>query len=332
MERLEVQTRIELKNVLFATDFSSAAGVAIPYAAALVKRYGAKLHILHVRPAVVNPMAPPATWPALEKAATMEADQQRRELRTRFAGIEPEILIKEGDLWSNLAAEIEQRNIDLVVIGTRGRSGIRKLLLGSSAEEIFRRVSCPVLTVGPHIQAKQIPSAEFTHILFATDFGPESTAAAPYAVSLAKECDAYLTLLHVIAEPKVGDLVDSSEVRASSERLLRNLIPADEPWCTPAYVVETGIVAEKILDIASRRGADLIVLGVRQPHGIPGAATHLAITTAHKVVAQANCPVLTVRAHRTATLGYNGTMLAKGRAFLEHREPFDCRTRRSPVS
>jgi nucleotide-binding universal stress UspA family protein len=296
MQKLEVHTRIQFKNILFATDFSSAANVAIPYAAAMVKSYGAKLHILHVRPPVVNPMTPPATWPPLEEAAKAEANQQTRELLTRFAGIQPEILIKEGDLWSNVAAEIEQHNIDLIVIGTRGRSGIPKLLLGSAAEEVFRRASCPVLTIGPNIQLKQIRSAEFTHILFPTDFSPESTAAAPYAISLAKEHSAYLSLLHVIAESKVRNLLDSSDVIASSERLLRNLISEEDEFsCVSKYVVETGIVAEKILEVAARCGADLIVLGVRQPHGIPGAATHLPIATAHKIVSEANCPVLTVR-------------------------------------
>jgi nucleotide-binding universal stress UspA family protein len=296
MERLAVQSRIQLKNILFATDFSSAAGVAIPYAAALVKRYGAKLHILHVRPPIVNPMTPPATWRAAEEAAKIEAEQQTRDLLTQFVGIQPEIEIKEGDLGSNLATEIEQHNIDLVVIGTRGRSGIRKFLLGSSAEEVFRRAPCPVLTIGPHVQLMPGRPEEFTQILFATDFSPEANAAAPYAISLAKECNAYLTFLHVIAEPKVGDLVHSSEVVASSERLLHNLAPVDdEAGCIPDCVVETGTVAEKILDVAARRGADLIVLGVRQPHGFPGAATHLPSATAHKVVSQANCPVLTVR-------------------------------------
>jgi nucleotide-binding universal stress UspA family protein len=295
MERLAVQSRIQLKNILFATDFSSASGAAIPYAAALVKRYGAKLHILHVRPPIVNPMTPPATWRAEEEAAKIEAEQQTRDLLAQFAGIQPEIEIKEGDLGSSLATEIEQHNIDVVVVGTRGRSGIRKFLLGSSAEEVFRRASCPVLTIGPHVQLTPGPE-EFTKILFATDFSPEANAAAPYAISLAKEYNADLTFLHVIAEPKVGDLVEASEVVASSERLLHNLAPVeDEAGCIPECVVEAGIVAEKILDVAARRGADLIVLGVRQPHGFPGAATHLPIATAHKVVSQANCPVLTVR-------------------------------------
>jgi len=79
-------------------------------------------------------------------------------------------------------------------------------------------------------------------------------------------------------------------------RLLHNLVPAEaELWCVPEYVVEHGTAAEKILEVAAREKAELIVLGIRQPSGFPGAATHLPIAITHKVVSQAACPVLTVR-------------------------------------
>jgi nucleotide-binding universal stress UspA family protein len=296
MKTLEAGTRIQIKNILFMTDFSPAASAASPYAAALAKHYGAKLYAFHVRPPVINPMTPPETWKGLEEAARIIADQHRRELLGTFTGLETEVLINEGDLWSNVAAAIEGLSIDLIVMGTRGRSGIGKLLLGSTAEEIFRQAPCPVLTVGPQSPAEARGGGEFTRILFATDFGPESAVAAPYATSLAQECQAYLTLLHVIKEPKAGDLVQPGEVMASSEQLLRNLMPPDaELWCVPQYLVERGKAAEKILEVAARKKCDLIVLGVRQPSGFPGAATHLPIATAHKVVSQAPCPVLSVR-------------------------------------
>lgn len=296
MKTIDVRTRIQLKNILFMTDFSSAADAAAPYAAELAKRYGAKLHALHVRPPVINPMTPPETWKGLEEAAEIVAERRRHELLNTFAGVQTEILINEGDLWSNVAAAIEGCNIDLIVMGTRGRSGIGKLLLGSIAEEIFRQAPCPVLTVGPHAPTEPKRGGEFTRILFATDFTPESVAAASYAISLAQECQAYLTLLHVIAEPKPGDFVGPAELTASSEQLMRNLVPPEaELWCVPRYVVERGKPAEKILEVAASQGADLIVLGVRQPSGVPGAATHLPIATAHKVVSQAPCPVLSVR-------------------------------------
>jgi len=296
MKAMEARTRIQFKNVLFATDFSPAASTAAPFAAELAKRYGAKLYALHVRPPVVNPMTPPGTWRALEKAALDEDMQHAQELLSAFPGLRPEVLIKEGDLWSSLASVLEESDVDLVVIGTRGRSGIAKFLLGSAAEEIFRQAPCPVLTVGPNTAATEKKPGEITRILFATDFSPASNAAAPYALSLAQECQAHLTLLHVIAKPKPGELVQPRDLAQSWSHLLHKLVPDEaDLWCVPEYVVEEGDPAEQIQEVATRTGAELIVLGVHQPTGFPGAATHLPIATAHKVVSHATCPVLTIR-------------------------------------
>ena len=296
MKALDIETRIQLRNVLLATDFSPAADAAIPYAVELVKHYGAKLYAFHARPRVIDSLTPMESWNALEEAAKVQAEQEKGKLLEEFGGMKAEILIEEGDLWSTLMGTIEGNHIDLIVTGTRGRSGIRKFLLGSAAEAIFRQAPCPVLTVGPRSPAKPKHSGEFTSILFATDFNPESLAAAPYALSLSQEYQAHLTLLHVIEEPKAGDLVLPYELVSSSERLLRNIVP-EEPslWCVPEYAVECGSPDVKILEVAKKREADLIVLGVRRPAGIPGAAEHLPIATAHSVVSRAECPVLTVR-------------------------------------
>ncbi len=296
MKTLETGTRIEIKNILFPTDFSPAGDAAIPYATELAKRFGAKICALHIRPPVINPMTYPATWVPLEQAAKEEADAQKKLLQGSFLGIKPEIMIEEGDFWQNLETAVAKHHTDLIVLGTHGRSGAGKLLLGSKAEEIFRRASCAVLTVGPHVQAKSPRGGEFTEILYATDFGPESSAAACYAMSLGQEFQARLTLLHVIPEEKPGDLILPRDQAASSAQRLHKLVPAEaELWCVPHFTVEAGPVAEKILEVAENRKADLIVLGVHRPSGFPGAATHLPIAIAHKVVTQANCPVLTVR-------------------------------------
>lgn len=296
MKALETLAKIEIKSVLFPTDFSPAADAAIPYATEIVRRFGAKLYTLHVRPPVVNPMTEPATWPALERAAKAEADAQTQALRAAFPGIKPEVIIEEGDFWRILESAIEKQEIDLIVLGSRGRSGAAKFLLGSRAEEIFREAPCAVLTVGPHAQGKPPRGGEFKEILFATDFSPASAGAAAYAISLAQEFQARLTLLHVIAADKAGDLVDAAELEGSAGRLLRKSIPAEaELWCDPHFAVEHGPIAKKILEAAQQRKADLIVLGARRPSGFPGVATHLPMAIAHKVLTHAECPVLTVR-------------------------------------
>jgi nucleotide-binding universal stress UspA family protein len=241
-------------------------------------------------------MTEPATWPVLERAAEDETKTEQNTLINSFPHLNPEVLIGEGDLWSTLWSVVEKDKIDLIVLGTRGRSGATKFFMGSTAEKIFRQAPCAVLTVGPYSHQEQPRGGEFTEILYATDFGPESTAAAAYAVSLAQEFQAHLTLLHVIAEEKSGDLVHSAELVGSAGRLLRKLVSVEaELWCEPHFAVERGPIAGKILEVAKQRNADLIVLGVRRPSGFPGAATHLPMATAHKVVTHAACPVLTVR-------------------------------------
>ena len=153
-----------------------------------------------------------------------------------------------------------------------------------------------MLTVGPHASGDPERRLEMKEILFATDFSPESLVAVPYAMSLAQEHQARLTLLHVVGEPKVGELVHAEQYAESIMRQLRKLVPEEaEPWCKPQYRVEHGPEAEKIMEVATALGADLIVLGVRGAAGGMGAATHLVQSIAHRLVIQARCPVLTVR-------------------------------------
>lgn len=296
MKTLDARTRIQLNNILFATDFSPAAAAALPYAAEIAKRFDANLFALHVRTPVINPMTPPAGWPALERAAEEEERERRESLRNALPGVNATVLMEDGDVWSKVQGTIRKANIDLLVIGTRGRTGVGKVLLGSAAEELFREAPCPVLTVGPHAPAQPVGDGKFTRILYATSFGAESAAAAPYAISLAQEFQANLTLLHVLEDPKAGDLVVPQDLLESTRTRLAHLVPPDaELWCAPDYAVERGDVAAKILEVARNRNADLIVLGAHAPGRVPGATAHLPIATAHKVVSHADCPVLTVR-------------------------------------
>jgi nucleotide-binding universal stress UspA family protein len=291
------RAQVRFRNILFATDFSQAAAQAIPYVKKIAEHYDADLLTLHVRPPIVNPMTEPITWAADIDAAKAQDDEDREEVLNTFAGIRTQVLIEEGDVQPCLDAAIEKYNTDLVVIGTRGRTGLGKLLLGSVAEEIFRTVSCPVLTVGPHSGAIHEHGGELREILYATDLSPESRAAAPYAISLAKEFQSRLILMHVIREPQPEDLVAPVNVKASMEKLLRGLVPPDaEASCKPEYIVECGDPADMILEFARVKEMDLIVLGVRPDKGAPGAETHhLPTAIAYKIVSNAECPVLTVR-------------------------------------
>jgi len=291
-----VETQIQLKNVLFATDFSPAAAAAVPYAARVTELFGAKLWVLHVSPPAINPMTDPSTWESIQESAERDRTEKRQSLLGVFSGQRPEILIQEGDLRAVFERAISENHIDLVVMGTHGRTGVGKLLLGSVAEEIFRTAPCPVLTVGPRLSVESHTKGLISRILLATDFGPASAAAAAHAVGLSVQCKACLALVNVQDEPTLSNLAQWPQVEASVLRRMEELVPAEAThWCVPDYLVERGEPAQRILDVAEQQGSDLIVLGIRPSKNPAGAATHLPFATAHKVVAKAACPVLTVR-------------------------------------
>jgi nucleotide-binding universal stress UspA family protein len=296
MKPATAKTAVGFRNILYATDFSIAAANAIPYVKRITKHYEAHLVALHVHPPVVNPMTPPETWAADVETQEAQDRWSREDLARTFAGIPLEVQIEEGGIQENLRAAIEKHQTDLVVLGTRGRTRLGKLVLGSVAEEIFRAVTCPVLAVGPHVDSSRRADGQIREILYATDLTSESQVAAEYAVSLAQEFQARLVLLHVVPEQSANDLVMGSDVVQSTKKMLQKLVPDEaKTWSKTEYYVERGNPAEKILELAQLRESDIIVLGVKPEHGIPGAATHLPITTVHKVVSRATCPVLTVR-------------------------------------
>ena len=142
MKTIETGIRIEIKNILFATDFSPAGDSALPYATEFAKRFGARLYALHVRPPSINPMTQPTTWPVLEENAKVEADAEKQTLLKSFPGIQPQVLVEEGDFWDILKSTIEKHKIDLIVLGTRGRSGAGKFFMGSTAEGFSECALC----------------------------------------------------------------------------------------------------------------------------------------------------------------------------------------------
>jgi nucleotide-binding universal stress UspA family protein len=237
MKSSTAKTVVGFRNILFATDFSPAATRAIPYVKKIAKHYDAALVALHVQSPVVDPMTEPGTWPIYLEAAKAHDEQRREELLNSFAGIPTVVLLEEGSIQNCLAEAIKEHNTDLVVIGTRGRTGVEKLLLGSVAEEIFRTVPCPVLTVGPRAYDTTGVSGQFREILYATDFSEASLKAAAYAVSLAQEFQSRLVLLHVIVQQRPGDLVSAADLTAASQKLLRQSCSAAGPRLVQARIL-----------------------------------------------------------------------------------------------
>jgi nucleotide-binding universal stress UspA family protein len=312
MKALEASSHamISLKNILFATDFSEASEAALPYAAAISRRYGSQLHVAHiVTPAsYLIPYAPdvPSTIETLHNATRADARQRMESLAAQLTPAPYRTYVREGEVWEGLSEIIRTQEIDLLVVGTHGRTGVEKLVLGSKAEEILRQAPCPVLTVGSKVSGRaKLPAVEgeekhltpvdisLRQIVYATDFSPESLAAARFATSLAQEFQAKLTLLHVIE--KIGDLDPSSRPIDLALQRLESLVPTEASlWCSTKPSVQFGPAAECILQAALESKADVIVLGVQAAAGHLGVATHLPWATTHKVIAHAHCPVLTI--------------------------------------
>ena len=291
MKMLDVTTRISIKNIVFATDLSPSSFAALPFVEEFARFYGAKVWGFHAQATV-----PSLVLPTAELDMDAAGKDLAKQLTENLKGIPQEVVVTRGEPWIELCSFIQKNHIDLVVMSTHGRSGVGKALLGSVAETVFRQCPCPVFTVGPGATTHLDLAAEAKEILYATDFTPESRVAAAYAVSLAQEHQARLTLLHVIEPPKAGKLTHGGEFVSATMELLRDLVPPEaELWCKPEALVEYGSPAERILKVADQRHAHLIVLGVKKPEGSLGLATHFARATAYKVVSEANCPVLTVR-------------------------------------
>jgi nucleotide-binding universal stress UspA family protein len=298
---------IGIKNVLFATDFSATSESALPYATAICRHFGATLHSAHVLSDAGLLMMTGAvdyvSVGTIYDDAHAEAVHKLEQIASRNEGIRHHSYVRHGQVWNGLSGIITENDIDLVVVGTHGRSGLGKLLLGSVAEDILRHAPCPVLTVGPQVSGRaKLPAfsnrdlapveLELRQILFATDFAQYSLYAAQEAVSLAEEFRARLTLLHVVEDythlGRRPDLVEESICR------LRSLVPNDaDLQYQPEALLEFGVAQERILKIASEREVDMIVLGARSSQ--KAGTTHLPWSTAHHVIAEAHCPVLTIR-------------------------------------
>jgi len=295
MRTAQITTPAAVRTILFATDFSDAAKRAQSYATGLSTRFRAKLVVAHANEPP-NYGLRPENWRAANEQAAAKMSELQKTLTSTFSGFESDFCVDEGSAWHVVESLLGKRNVDLIVVGTRGRTGVGKLLLGSQAEEIFRHAPCPVLTVGPNAVEMKGTERELGEVLYATNFSPESRASAPFAVTFALTLGAHLNLLHVVEEAKTGELVHPEEVLASSERLLASLVPEEAQfWREPRFFAERGEPAQKILQVAERVHAGLIVLGVRKPTGVSGVATHLATGVAYKVACSATCPVLTVR-------------------------------------
>jgi nucleotide-binding universal stress UspA family protein len=294
MATLTAPPQVSLKTILVATDFSRCAEPALCYAAALAREEKGKIFLLHVLPP-----APAYPIPMDFGPLSVEGEEARSRMRDalskpELAGIDHEPLLEQGELWPVLESVIKDNSVDVVVIGTQGREGLTKLILGSVAEEVFRRSPCPVITVGPHVTPGCLHEGRLRRVMFATDLSPGSLHALPWVLKLAEQHRAELTLVHAltsaIPDAEYGAATFLQQEVDEAQAQLQKLVP---PETKADIVVDVGIPAAIIVRVAETHNASLIVMGLHQQSVF--AATHFPWSTAHRVVCDAHCPVLTVR-------------------------------------
>ena len=294
---------IRMTHVLCPVDFSDTSQHALDHAGAIASWYDARLTVLYVFANVPTMDVPPLV---LEDADRARLIASLKEMARRVPDTVPrEFRVEEAEsVHEEVLAQIVATHADLLVLGTHGRSGFQHLFLGSVTEKVIRQAPCPTLVVPPRApDVSPDAPAQFKQILCAVDFSDSSLSALAYALTLAEESDARLTLLHVIEMPPelrenpMAPDFDVDRIHAAAEaeaqRRLRDLVPeAARTYCTIDTAVVEGRAYRRVLRHAVEQKSDLIVMGV---HGRGALDLLLFGSTTHHVIRAAVCPVLIVR-------------------------------------
>jgi nucleotide-binding universal stress UspA family protein len=291
-----------IKRILCAIDRSPSSLQAFGYALALARWQSARLNLLEVieeaPPPGVN-RAPTSDGVLNETRKTLERDLRRVLTARRASDVKVEISLRNGNVVQEILAQAKTSRPDLVVIGSHGRGGIQRLVLGSVAEKVLRLATCPVLTVRRGVRLVRRSRAPFETILCPTDFSAAANKAVAYAKRLAQEADAKLILMTAVEWP-FGDEVTSGAVAELQKSIASNagealtrLLPRPASNGPRAQaIVAVGKASAAIIKVARARSADLVVMGVSGRGALDMA---LLGSTTHHVIREGAWPVLTVR-------------------------------------
>lgn len=284
---------VSVKNILLASDFSSASDQAAAYAKALALNYRSTVEIAHVfDPSVVTSyMEAVLGLPVKERRHISSDSLERLQREFAAAGIDAHTSLPDGHRPHLALLQLAREcDTDLIVAGTHSRWGLERLVAGSTAEELIRNSFCPVLTVGPHARTPGEGPLVFNRIVYATDFSVEASKAAVYALSFAQDAGAHLYYCYVAKDRETPEqrVRHDAAFRAALDRMIPE---SSYEWCTPETVVEHGDAAEAILELAERVHADLIVLGARNASFW---LTHIEHGLTPDLLAEATCPVMTI--------------------------------------
>ena len=290
-----------IKNILCPVDRSPSSLQAFSYAIALARWQGARLHLLEVIEAAAPPRGRVPADDSVPNDARVALERDLRRVLTarRASDVSARIFMRTGNVVQEILAQTKASRADLVVIGSHGRGGVQRLVLGSVAEKVLRLATCPVLTVRRGARAERQGRSFFRTILCATDFSAAANRGVAYARRLAKEAKANLVVMHAVEWP-LGDAVTSGpidELRKGTEsnardKLVRLLPRSSSEGRNAQAVVTLGKASADIVKVARARSADIIVMGVSGRGAVDVAVLG---STTQQVIREGTRPVLTVR-------------------------------------
>jgi nucleotide-binding universal stress UspA family protein len=303
-----LQLALALRNILVATDFSPCSERALLHAVAAAHHCGSTLHLLHVvQPGafcVLPPdayMGTPEAINLAQKQASVEADALLNSVlrRTHCEDLKHKTWVQQGmGVGETLRAFVKSEHIDLAVVGTHGRTGLRRLVMGSVAEDVFRHAPCPVLTVGPHSWRSDPQAVHLQRILFLTDFSADSVRALPITMAVASDFDAALMILTITPHLEGGAAHDRRRVLATLEQRMREMVATVAPIPPKTtFQVLFGEVPDVVVEAVADQGVDLVAFGLKAPDTY---SDRLPWMHAYKIVCEVSCPVLSLRGPSSA--------------------------------
>jgi nucleotide-binding universal stress UspA family protein len=290
-----------IESILCPVDFSEFSVNAYQYARSLAWHYKATLLLQHVLYPFHESFAGfGSNTDSYEKACRQlraEAEQELQQFARLHARreIRPQCVVQDGSVTDLILSLAEARAVSLIVMGTHGLRGIDRLMLGSVTERVLRRARCPVLAVrkpAHHVTSSMHDPepVRLKKMLLCTDFSDHAHRASEYAVSMAKEYSADLTLLHVLET-----FPSSTDVENATMEVLEQLgqtVPSDQRGrCTANSMVRIGKPYQQIIQVALETETDLVIMGVR---GRGALDTALFGSTTYRVIQLGSCPVLAV--------------------------------------
>jgi nucleotide-binding universal stress UspA family protein len=285
---------LNLKTVVYATDFSLSSQNAGLYAARIAGYFSATLVVAH---------AFTLSQAALEvEINQIQVSQQRKDLTSllsrkalllRAESIEAISSLLEGDPKEVIPALADNNAPAIIVLGTHGGGRIERGIIGSVAEKILRCSRWPALTVGPLVKPVSSQTFPFSRILFATDLSPVGANAAIYAVTFAEIFGAKIDVLNVIQGDAIEHPDRLSDLQARFFKALEVLVPQEaREFCDPRTYVAVGRAHDQIIEHIREHSIDLLVLGIRKTSHI---SMEMRTSGAFRIIVDAACPVLTIR-------------------------------------